>query len=148
MLTLPVPLTCHYDDFNCWKYIQILTSIICIEFVYFVGFSCNVAAGEKRYIINPPSACSQLGVIADTHHPSYRHSVIDWSDIGQAESRGFDKVKAIDTVVRTGEVLYIPSYWFHYIVSLKYSIQCNSRSGTPPKQNGYDYIKRCMRFNR
>jgi len=104
--------------------------------------------GEKRYIINPPSACSQLGVIADTRHPSYRHSVIDWSDIEQAVSRGFDKVEAIDTIVRTGEVLYIPSYWFHYIVSLKYSIQCNSRSGSPPKQNGYDHIKRCMRFNR
>lgn len=104
--------------------------------------------GEKRYIINPPSACDRLGIIADTRHPSYRHSVIDWSDIGQAESSGFDKVPAIDTVIRTGEVLYIPSYWFHYIISLKYSIQCNSRSGSPPHQNGFDHIKRCMRFNR
>ena len=27
--------------------------------------------------------------------------------------------------------MYIPSFWFHYIVSLDTNIQCNSRSGTP-----------------
>jgi hypothetical protein len=28
-----------------------------------------------------------------------------------------------------GEMLYIPSFWFHYIVSQDASIQCNARSG-------------------
>ena len=32
-------------------------------------------------------------------------------------------------VLAMGEVLYIPSYWFHYIVSQDASIQCNARSG-------------------
>ena len=36
---------------------------------------------------------------------------------------------AIDTVLKAGEVLYIPSNWFHYIVSLQKSAQCNVRSG-------------------
>ncbi len=36
---------------------------------------------------------------------------------------------AIDTVLKAGEVLYIPSHWFHYIVSLQKSAQCNVRSG-------------------
>ena len=89
--------------------------------------------GAKRYILNPPSACKQLGIISDTRHPSYRHSVIDWSDIQQAESRGFATIDGIDTIVKAGEVLYIPSYWLHYIISTRYSIQCNSRSGGPPK---------------
>ncbi len=100
--------------------------------------------GAKRYIITPPWTCSKLSIIADKAHPSYRHSVIDWSDLEQAKSRGFDKVDAIDTIVRAGEVLYIPTYWFHYIVSLQYSIQCNSRSGFPPKQQGRDYIAACL----
>ena len=37
--------------------------------------------------------------------------------------------KAIDTILKEGEVLYIPSHWFHYIVSLQKSAQCNTRSG-------------------
>ena len=100
--------------------------------------------GAKRYILNPPSACKQLGIISDTKHPSYRHSVIDWSDINEATSKGFRSVDAIDTIVQAGEVLYIPSYWFHYIVSLKYSIQCNSRSGSPPQKNGEAEIVACL----
>ena len=102
--------------------------------------------GAKRYIITPPWTCSKLSIIADKAHPSYRHSVIDWSDLEQAKSRGFDTVDAIDTIVRAGEVLYIPTYWFHYIVSLQYSIQCNSRSGFPPKQQGREYIAPCMHW--
>ena len=100
--------------------------------------------GAKRYILNPPHECKKLGIISDVKHPSYRHSVIDWSDIDQATSRGFDSVNAIDTIVQAGEVLYIPSYWFHYIVSLQYSVQCNSRSGSPPNGEGQTEIEECL----
>ena len=100
--------------------------------------------GAKRYILAPPSACKKLGIISDVKDPSYRHSLIDWSDINQATDRGFDTVDAIDTIVQAGEVLYIPSYWFHYIVSLKYSIQCNSRSGSPPNGEGQADIESCV----
>mmetsp|Transcript_25690 Transcript_25690/g.42865 ORF Transcript_25690/g.42865 Transcript_25690/m.42865 type:complete len:384 (+) Transcript_25690:109-1260(+) len=102
--------------------------------------------GEKRYILTPPWSCKQIGIINDKKHPSYRHSVIDWSDMEQASTRGFAKVDAIDTVVRTGEVLYIPTYWFHYIISLRYSIQCNSRSGSPPNHEGENHVSLCMHF--
>jgi Cupin-like domain len=100
--------------------------------------------GAKRYILNPPYECDSLDLIKQQKHPSYRHSMIDWSDIEQAKSKGFDKVDAIDTVVQTGEVLYIPSYWFHYIVSLKYSVQCNTRSGSPPNSEGQEDIELCL----
>jgi hypothetical protein len=46
--------------------------------------------------------------------------------------------------VGIGEVLYIPSFWFHYIVSLDYSVQCNTRSGPPPNHNSEDQIDKCM----
>ena len=100
--------------------------------------------GTKRYILNPPHECKKLGLITEQRHPSYRHSSIDWSDISQATSSGFANVNAIDTIVRRGEVLYIPSYWFHYIVSLNYSVQCNSRSGSPPNREGQDHIEECL----
>ena len=40
-----------------------------------------------------------------------------------------------------GEVLYIPSYWFHYIVSQDASIQCNARSGKG--RDGLEAIEEC-----
>lgn len=97
--------------------------------------------GRKRYILTSPSSCKYLGIISDKKHPSFRHSIIDWSDFQQGVSHSFDKVKSIDTIVRTGEVLYIPSFWFHYIISLDYSIQCNSRSGVPDNMEGAEYIE-------
>ena len=36
---------------------------------------------------------------------------------------------AIDTILKAGEVLYIPSHWFHYVTSVQKSAQCNVRSG-------------------
>jgi len=100
--------------------------------------------GVKRYILNPPHACKALKLISDVDHPSYRHSIIDWSDPIQAKSYGFDGVDALDTLVRQGEVLYIPTGWNHYIVALKYSMQCNSRSGSPPNGEGLADIEACM----
>jgi len=98
--------------------------------------------GSKRYIINPPEACPQLGVLSEASHPSYRHSIYDWSDVEFAK-KYFHKVPAIDTIVQTGEILYVPSFWFHYIISLEYSIQCNSRSGTP--NIGKEEVLQCFK---
>jgi hypothetical protein len=100
--------------------------------------------GNKRYILTPPEACEKLGIIKDIENPSYRQSGVDWSNLKETEAKDFDKIPAIDTVVREGEVLYIPSFWFHYIVSLSYSIQCNSRNGTPPKGEGKEEIDKCI----
>ena len=48
--------------------------------------------GQKRYILNPPAACKNLGIISDRKHPSYRHSILDWSDPLQAKAAKFDEV--------------------------------------------------------
>lgn len=100
--------------------------------------------GGKRYILNPPSECGKLGIIADVKHPSFRHSVFDWSNVTDARLHGFGDVLAVETVVRRGEVLYIPSFWLHYPISLGQSIQCNARSGTPEGQQGKQEIESCM----
>ena len=84
--------------------------------------------GRKRIILAPPSSCSYLRIISDISHPSFRQSSLDWSDLQQAKQNSFHRVQAIETVVEAGEVLYIPPLWFHYIISLEYTIQCNSFS--------------------
>lgn len=90
--------------------------------------------GMKRYVLNPPNSCKYLGVVTDREHPSSRHSILDWGDLTQAKAYSFDKVPTIDTVVHTGEILFIPSMWFHYIVALNYNVQCNTRNGHPPAE--------------
>lgn len=102
--------------------------------------------GNKRYILSPPKECPNLAIVTERKHPSVRQSVIDFSDLEQAKSRGFEKVAAIDTVVHEGEVLYIPSYWFHYVVSLDYTIQCNARSGVPKSLAGKKEIDKCFGY--
>ena len=49
--------------------------------------------------------------------------------------------RATEVVLSMGEVLYIPSYWFHYIVSQDASIQCNARSGKG--KEGLEAIEQC-----
>lgn len=102
--------------------------------------------GKKRYVLTPPETCKYLGIISNQRHPSYRHSTIDWSNIDEAKTHHFDQVNGIDTILHEGEILYVPSFWFHYIVSLEFSIQCNSRSGFPSNMKGYDAIRdsNCM----
>jgi len=100
--------------------------------------------GAKRYILAPPSECPKLNLIKEKRHPSYRHSTTDWSNFEMAKSEGFGDARAIDTIVHEGEVLYIPSYWVHYIISLDYSIQCNTRSGSPPNGEGEAELIKCM----
>ena len=89
------------------------------------------------------AACPHLSIITGEEHPSARHSVVDWSDARQAAGAGFARADAIDTIVQAGEVLYVPAFWFHFIVSMEYSAQCNSRSGQPERQQGVQDMLNC-----
>jgi hypothetical protein len=48
---------------------------------------------------------------------------------------------AIETVVNAGEVAYLPSNWFHHIISQEFNMQCIARSGH--SLQGDDYIEEC-----
>lgn len=97
--------------------------------------------GRKRYILLPPSTCSVLSLLP-LGHPSARHSTIDWSDMDEIRKNpAFMDASATEVILMRGEILYIPSYWFHYIVSQDESIQCNTRSGSG--EEGYNEIAKC-----
>ncbi|CAM9886213.1 unnamed protein product, partial [Hapterophycus canaliculatus] len=99
--------------------------------------------GRKRYLLNPPRACPALGIISDKAHPSFRHSDLDWSDeAGWPE--GFADAPALETVLEAGEMLYIPSFWYHYIVSEGFNVQCNARSGLSVRKQWVDETEECM----
>jgi Cupin-like domain len=70
-------------------------------------------------------------------HPSARHSRIDWSkayDHWRDSERPFARTQVNEVVLQAGDILYLPTHWFHFIVSLNTTHQCNSRSGV-----SYDY---------
>jgi hypothetical protein len=104
----------------------------------------TMITGAKRYILSPPNACPKLGVVTSRKHPSYRHSMLNFGRVtmlGESDDvlemshqeREWLKIAGeaptLSTVLKAGEVLYIPSHWFHYIISLQKSAQCNTRSG-------------------
>ena len=107
--------------------------------------------GAKRYILSPPNVCPQLGIVTSRRHPSYRHSMLNFGRctlLDKKDSAGVqmsDREKGwlriaaeaptLSTVLKAGEVLYVPSHWFHYIVSLQKSAQCNTRSGIEEEGN-------------
>lgn len=97
--------------------------------------------GRKRYVLLPPSECRSLSLLP-RGHPSARHSYIDWSDPNELRlHQELYNASATEYVLSAGEMLYIPSYWFHYIVSQDSSIQCNCRSGE--SEQGREHITGC-----
>lgn len=101
--------------------------------------------GAKRYILAPPMECPKLGIVTKKKHPIFRHSLLNFGHINlldsdEPEAKSMPGAErqwleiardslAVETVLKAGEVLYIPSHWFHYIISLQKSAQCNVRSG-------------------
>lgn len=96
--------------------------------------------GSKRYIVAPPSACVCLDLL--TTGPSARHTRLNWSDLSALPAHAL-ACPATEVVVHAGDVLYMPSYWYHHIVSLDESIQCNVRSGTIARDDTMQFLTEC-----
>jgi Cupin-like domain len=100
----------------------------------------GMITGAKRYILLPPNQCSKLSIFTNRNHPLFRHSLLnlvrlledDEGVLGKEEREALDHARdaiALETVLKAGEVLFLPSYWFHYIIGLQKNAQCNVRSG-------------------
>jgi hypothetical protein len=90
----------------------------------------SMVRGAKRYIMSPPTECPHYNLLLDG--PSARHSATDWGDSTDYKTT-LAKAKATEVIIRAGDALYVPSFWFHTPISLSTNIQCNTRSGSPPE---------------
>eukprot|EP00536_Pseudo-nitzschia_multiseries_P009000 jgi/Psemu1/306224/fgenesh1_kg.241_\ len=61
--------------------------------------------------------------------PTSSDATVPWKDYRNALSLLANHAKSTEVILEAGDVLYLPSYWFHYIVSLDTNMQCNTRSG-------------------
>jgi Cupin-like domain len=90
-----------------------------------------VLKGSRRYILAHPNQCENL-LLYPKGHPSARHSSIDWSNVTQDvfdQHANFATAQVNEVVLQAGQALYLPTDWFHYIISLELNYQCNTRSG-------------------
>jgi hypothetical protein len=87
-----------------------------------------VLGGERRYILSHPNQCKNLALLPKGH-PSARHSAVDWSDPDLEKYPEFQLARGNEVVLQAGDVLYLPTNWFHFIISLSLNFQCNTRSG-------------------
>lgn len=85
-------------------------------------------SGQRRYILSHPGQCKNMNLLP-RGHPSARHSAVDWSNPNLENFPTFEDATVNEIVMQPGDVLYLPTNWFHYIVSLELNMQCNTRSG-------------------
>mmetsp|Transcript_1288 Transcript_1288/g.1983 ORF Transcript_1288/g.1983 Transcript_1288/m.1983 type:complete len:495 (+) Transcript_1288:176-1660(+) len=84
--------------------------------------------GERRYILSHPKNCQNLALFPKDH-PSARHTFLNWADPDLEMYPEFKEGMVNEVVLQAGDVLYLPTQWFHHIVSLDLNWQCNARSG-------------------
>jgi len=96
--------------------------------------------GERRYILSHPNQCKNLALYSKGH-PSSRHSAVDWSNPNWNKFPEFRDAEVNEVVLQAGDVLYLPTYWFHHIISMDLNFQCNTRSGIDKKYE--DEIDEC-----
>ena len=103
--------------------------------------------GRRRYILSHPNQCESMYLLP-MGHPSERHSgdacnfnpacknsstSVDWSDPDLERWPKFANLQANEVILSPGDFLYLPTHWFHYIISLGLNYQCNTRSGRNEK---------------
>ncbi|CAM9435727.1 unnamed protein product, partial [Choristocarpus tenellus] len=87
-----------------------------------------LVSGARRWIMAHPNQCSSMYLLPP-EHPSGRHSEVDWGEPDLHKFPNFPDILVSEILLRAGEVLYVPTYWFHYIINIGVNAQCNSRSG-------------------
>jgi hypothetical protein len=97
-------------------------------------------SGRRRYILAHPDQCNNMNLLP-RGHPSARHSAVDWSNPDLESYPTFADARVNEVVMLPGDVLYLPTNWFHFIVSLELNMQCNTRSGGEDLYK--DEIKKC-----
>ena len=124
---------CHYCRFGMRSVIAEAHFDGSRNFIVLLG-------GLRRYILTHPDQCVNMHMYP-RGHPSGRHSAIDWSKPDPVEFPNWLKLRGNEVIMQPGDLLYLPTYWIHYIISLNVNYQCNTRSG---RTSDYDEdIKKC-----
>lgn len=81
--------------------------------------------GMKRYILSSPDECPNLDMYMKG--PSARHTKGNWGDIDYAKAK-LAKASAMEAILQAGDMLYIPSGWFHHV---RRAVPCHTAHACP-----------------
>ena len=86
--------------------------------------------GRRRYIlVDPAQGCCDMYLLPKDH-PSGRHSEVDWSKPATwGKFPRFAGMPSHEVVQEPGDMLYLPTFYLHFINSIDTNYQCNTRSG-------------------
>ena len=82
----------------------------------------SISYGKKRFVLFPPEAYLELKLYPCLHQ-FYRQTYMSVSDVLTADT--IQKLNGIDITLYPGEVLYIPSYWFHCVITMETTLSVN-----------------------
>lgn len=71
----------------------------------------------------------------ETHSWASSSDDPSWVDYKESLSLLVNNATSTEVVLQAGDVLYLPAYWFHFIISLTTNMQCNTRSGRDGKDD-------------
>ena len=100
--------------------------------------------GMRRWLLFHPNQCDNLYLLPPSH-PSGRHTSMDLSKPTSYNVAKFPKFSSLMTnevIMQPGDALFIPTHWFHHIISLNLNYQCNCRSGND-YMPWWEDIKKC-----
>jgi ribosomal protein L16 Arg81 hydroxylase len=98
--------------------------------------------GLRRWILASPDNCPYM-YLASYQEASARHSTMDLSHIDHEEYPEFKYARGLEVILKAGDVLYNPTYWLHYVISLNVNYQCTSFSGKSQHDEYQKYISAC-----
>uniref|UniRef100_A0A7S2SVX9 JmjC domain-containing protein n=1 Tax=Rhizochromulina marina TaxID=1034831 RepID=A0A7S2SVX9_9STRA len=106
----------------------------------------TILRGFRRYLLGAPRNCKHMHLYHHPH-PSARHSEVDWSAPDLAKFPDFAQARVNEVILTPGDLLYIPSRWIHFIMSVNTNLQCNARSGKSTSGRAHSHaqvIDACM----
>lgn len=142
-----------------------------------MGAACKLICVRPAYYCSPPTACRDLELLP-YGHPSARHTQIRLAGHHRSTAGGesggrrwreeynikrsavelerFLDAPCLDVHLQEGEILHLPAYWFHSVLSLQpvggesegagggANLQCNSFMGAPSTTEAQETVERCM----
>jgi hypothetical protein len=100
----------------------------------------SVVSGMRRWILAHPRYCKGAYLLP-SGHPSARHSMVNWAEPNLDMFPGFANVRAHEVILMPGELIYVPPFWIHYLITLGTTIQCYAHCGK--SEVNHEFIRAC-----
>lgn len=101
--------------------------------------------GEKRFILFPPHQLHHLYLFPFLH-PGAQQSQVNLSRPDLNLFPHFQETVAYEALLKPGDVLYLPPFWFHHVTALSNSISISVWTPTHEVEYAYETVRQPLPF--